>query len=193
MTPGIGSWIMLSSALFCIGLAGVLLRRNPLVILLSLEIMLNAGQSPAGRRIALRRRERRPRARAHGHGRRRRRGRRRPRPDRRARAPRLPAGRRRAAEPARMNAGDYGWLVLLSPLLGLAFNIGVGPSVSRRAVGVGGIALGARRLRASRCSPSSTCSGATTRSARSSRRAGTGSRAATSRSTRASSSTRSRP
>ncbi len=43
VTPGIGSWIMLSSALFCIGLAGVMLRRNPLVILLSLEIMLNAG------------------------------------------------------------------------------------------------------------------------------------------------------
>ena len=43
MTPGIGSWITLSSALFCIGLAGVMLRRNPLVILLSLEIMLNAG------------------------------------------------------------------------------------------------------------------------------------------------------
>jgi NADH-quinone oxidoreductase subunit L len=34
-----------------------------------------------------------------------------------------------------MNAADYGWLVLLTPLLGLAFNIGVGPSVSRRAVG----------------------------------------------------------
>jgi NADH-quinone oxidoreductase subunit K len=43
MSPGIGSWIILSSAIFCIGLAGVLLRRNPLVILLSLEIMLNAG------------------------------------------------------------------------------------------------------------------------------------------------------
>jgi NADH-quinone oxidoreductase subunit K len=43
VTPGIGSWILLSSALFCIGLAGVMLRRNPLVILLSLEIMLNAG------------------------------------------------------------------------------------------------------------------------------------------------------
>ncbi len=43
MTPGIGSWIILSSALFCIGLVGVLLRRNPLVILLSIEIMLNAG------------------------------------------------------------------------------------------------------------------------------------------------------
>jgi NADH-quinone oxidoreductase subunit L len=33
-----------------------------------------------------------------------------------------------------MNAGDLGWLVLLSPLVGLAFNIAVGPSVSRRAV-----------------------------------------------------------
>ena len=43
MSPGIGSWIMLSSALFCIGLAGVMLRRNPIVILLSIEIMLNAG------------------------------------------------------------------------------------------------------------------------------------------------------
>jgi len=42
VTPGIGSWIVLSSALFCIGLVGVMLRRNPLVILLSIEIMLNA-------------------------------------------------------------------------------------------------------------------------------------------------------
>ena len=33
-----------------------------------------------------------------------------------------------------MNAADYGWLVLLTPLIGLAFNIGVGPSVSRRTV-----------------------------------------------------------
>jgi NADH-quinone oxidoreductase subunit L len=33
-----------------------------------------------------------------------------------------------------MNAGDYGWLVLLTPLVGLAFNIAVGPSVSRRFV-----------------------------------------------------------
>ena len=41
MSPGIGSWITLSSALFCIGLVGVMLRRNPIVILLSIEIMLN--------------------------------------------------------------------------------------------------------------------------------------------------------
>jgi NADH-quinone oxidoreductase subunit K len=43
VSPGIGSWITLSSALFCIGLAGVMLRRNPIVVLLSIEIMLNAG------------------------------------------------------------------------------------------------------------------------------------------------------
>jgi NADH-quinone oxidoreductase subunit L len=33
-----------------------------------------------------------------------------------------------------VNAGGYGWLVLLTPLLGLGFNIAVGPSISKRAV-----------------------------------------------------------
>ena len=33
-----------------------------------------------------------------------------------------------------MNPADYGWLVLLTPLIGLGFNIAVGPSVSRRVV-----------------------------------------------------------
>jgi NADH-quinone oxidoreductase subunit K len=38
------SWyIVLSALIFCTGLAGVLSRRNPLVILLSLELLLNAG------------------------------------------------------------------------------------------------------------------------------------------------------
>jgi NADH-quinone oxidoreductase subunit K len=38
------SWyIVLSALIFCIGLAGVITRRNPLVILLSLELLLNAG------------------------------------------------------------------------------------------------------------------------------------------------------
>ena len=38
------SWyIVLSSMIFCTGLAGVLSRRNPLVVLLSLELLLNAG------------------------------------------------------------------------------------------------------------------------------------------------------
>jgi NADH:ubiquinone oxidoreductase subunit K len=37
-------WYLVVSALvFCIGLAGILVRRNPLVILLCLELMLNAG------------------------------------------------------------------------------------------------------------------------------------------------------
>ena len=37
------SWFLVVSAfLFCIGLGGVLIRRNPLVILLCLELMLNA-------------------------------------------------------------------------------------------------------------------------------------------------------
>jgi NADH:ubiquinone oxidoreductase subunit K len=38
------SWYLVASALiFCIGAGGVLVRRNPLVILLCLELMLNAG------------------------------------------------------------------------------------------------------------------------------------------------------
>ena len=36
-------YLVLSSLLFAIGATGVLIRRNPVVILLSLELMLNAG------------------------------------------------------------------------------------------------------------------------------------------------------
>jgi NADH-quinone oxidoreductase subunit K len=36
-------YIVLSSLLFAVGAAGVLIRRSPLVILLCLELMLNAG------------------------------------------------------------------------------------------------------------------------------------------------------
>jgi len=36
-------YIVVSALIFCIGAAGVMTRRNPLVILLSLELMLNAG------------------------------------------------------------------------------------------------------------------------------------------------------
>ncbi len=36
-------YVVLSALLFAVGVAGVLLRRSPLVILLSLELMLNAG------------------------------------------------------------------------------------------------------------------------------------------------------
>src|SRR5436305_7257916 len=39
-----GAWyIVLSALIFCVGVAGVLTRRNPLVVLLSLELLLNAG------------------------------------------------------------------------------------------------------------------------------------------------------
>ena len=38
------AWYLVVSALiFCVGAAGVLVRRSPLVILLCLELMLNAG------------------------------------------------------------------------------------------------------------------------------------------------------
>jgi NADH-quinone oxidoreductase subunit K len=36
-------YLALSAIVFCIGLSGVLVRRNPLVILLCIELMLNAG------------------------------------------------------------------------------------------------------------------------------------------------------
>ncbi len=39
----IGWYLSLASLLFAIGAGGVLVRRNPLVVLLCLELMLNAG------------------------------------------------------------------------------------------------------------------------------------------------------
>jgi NADH-quinone oxidoreductase subunit K len=41
--PSIAWYIAISASLFAIGSLGVLLRRSPLIILLSLEIMLNGG------------------------------------------------------------------------------------------------------------------------------------------------------
>ena len=38
----IGWYLSVSAIIFCIGIAGVLTRRNPMVILLCLELMLNA-------------------------------------------------------------------------------------------------------------------------------------------------------
>ena len=40
---GYGHFLVLSALLFCIGIAGVLLRRNALIVLMSVELMLNAG------------------------------------------------------------------------------------------------------------------------------------------------------
>ena len=41
--PDISWYLVVSAIMFAIGAAGVLLRRSPLIVLLSLEIMLNAG------------------------------------------------------------------------------------------------------------------------------------------------------
>jgi NADH-quinone oxidoreductase subunit K len=41
--PSVGWYITLAIVLFAIGSLGVLLRRSPLIILLSVEIMLNGG------------------------------------------------------------------------------------------------------------------------------------------------------
>ena len=41
--PDIAWYLVVSAMLFSIGTAGVLLRRSPLIVLLSLEIMLNGG------------------------------------------------------------------------------------------------------------------------------------------------------
>ena len=40
--PSLGDYLLLSAILFCIGTAGVFVRRNLITILLSVEIMLNA-------------------------------------------------------------------------------------------------------------------------------------------------------
>ena len=81
--PDITWYVVLAGILFVIGALGVLVRRSPLIILLSIEIMLN-GVEPRADRV---RAPRRPRGRAgvrdRGHGDRRLGGRRRPRAHRR--------------------------------------------------------------------------------------------------------------
>lgn len=42
MNPGLQDYLVVSVLLFCIGLLGVIVRRNLLVIYMSLELMLNA-------------------------------------------------------------------------------------------------------------------------------------------------------
>jgi NADH-quinone oxidoreductase subunit K len=41
--PSVAAYLVLSVIVFAIGALGVLIRRSPLIILLALEIMLNAG------------------------------------------------------------------------------------------------------------------------------------------------------
>ncbi len=40
--PGVASYLIVSVVLFSIGALGVLVRRSPLIVLLALELMLNA-------------------------------------------------------------------------------------------------------------------------------------------------------
>jgi NADH-quinone oxidoreductase subunit K len=40
--PGIAAYLILSIVLFAIGALGVLIRRSPLIVLLALELMVNA-------------------------------------------------------------------------------------------------------------------------------------------------------
>lgn len=42
MEPGLEHYLIVSAALFCLGLLGVILRRNLLIMYMSLELMLNA-------------------------------------------------------------------------------------------------------------------------------------------------------
>ena len=42
MTSPLHDYLLVSSLLFCIGLAGVLTRRNAIVVLIGVELMLNA-------------------------------------------------------------------------------------------------------------------------------------------------------
>ena len=42
MTVGLEHYLVVSAALFCLGVLGVLLRRNIIVMYMSLELMLNA-------------------------------------------------------------------------------------------------------------------------------------------------------
>jgi NADH-quinone oxidoreductase subunit K len=41
--PGVAWYLVVACAIFAIGTAGVMLRRNPLIMLLALELMLNGG------------------------------------------------------------------------------------------------------------------------------------------------------
>jgi NADH-quinone oxidoreductase subunit K len=41
--PGIAAYLVIAVVLFATGAFGVLIRRSPLIVLLALEIMLNAG------------------------------------------------------------------------------------------------------------------------------------------------------
>ena len=106
--PNVAWYIALAAVLFGIGALGVLIRRNTLIVLLSLELMLNAGNLALiafSRHFAQRRG---PDLRAHRDGGRRLGGLRRARPRRRAQPAEPLARRRHALGAARMTGGRAG-------------------------------------------------------------------------------------
>ena len=103
MGPDLTWYLAVAAFLFAIGALGVMLRRSPLIVLLSLEIMLNGANLAL---ITFSRHHggaRRADLRARGDGRRRFRGRRRPRPHRRRPPPEARPRRRQAVDAARMS------------------------------------------------------------------------------------------
>ena len=50
--PDVTWYLVVAALLFAIGALGVLLRRSPLIVLLSLEIMLNGGEPRPDRVLA---------------------------------------------------------------------------------------------------------------------------------------------
>ena len=114
--PSVAWYLALAAFLFGIGALGVLIRRNPLIVLLSLELMLNGGNLALiafSRHFAERRG---PDLRARRDGGRRVGGLRRARPRRRDQPAEPLARRRHALGAARMTGGA--WLCLLAPLVG---------------------------------------------------------------------------
>ena len=134
MGPNTAWYLGVAGFLFGVGTLGVLIRRNPLIVLLSLEIMLNGANlaliafarhlnNGDGQIFALA-----------GDGRRGLGGRRRARPDRRAQ-PQARSSRRRPAQlPPRLMI--YGaWICLLSPLAAAGLITLAGERISRRGAG----------------------------------------------------------
>ena len=131
--PGVAAYLILSVILFATGAFGVLIRRSPLIVLLALEIMLNAGnlaliafarQTGTGTGADLR---------ADRHGRRRGRGRRRARPHRRGLAAARRARRRQAHHVARMIAAA--WIALFAPAVAVVAIALAGTGITRTVAG----------------------------------------------------------
>ena len=140
--PDVAGYLIISAFLFATGALGVLIRRSPLIVLLSLEIMLNGGEPRPDRVLAALRPRRRADLRAHRDGRRGLRGRRRARPDRRDGPPPARPRRRQALDPARLMTAAA-WVCLFLPLGG-----GRADHAARQRRSRGARPAGSRRSRA---------------------------------------------